>query len=140
MSNSNYLTLVKASAVYDLILTTAFAIPFVAGLKISLLQQLHLALNLSGTFPDFESVHLFFVNLMGSVVVIWSVLRLRRPLEIYGYYDALSRFLFSFAMIYALTVGQASQLILFLLVPELAWGVVQWWRYPNRKENIAQAV
>jgi len=125
MSTQSYQTIVKASAIYDLVMTAAFAIPILAAIKIHLLRDFHLYLNLPGEFPIFEPVHLFFVNLTGSVVVIWSVLRIKHPLPILGFYDSLTRFLFSLAMVYALTVGQSSYLLLFFLLPELIWGIIQ---------------
>lgn len=122
---TSYSKLVRASALYDLILTSAFAIPLVAAIKLNLLQSLHLYLNLPGHFPDFEPLHLLFVNMLGSVVIVWSVLRWVRPEPVYGAYDSACRFLFSTAMAWALFTQQGPGLLWFFLVPELGWGVLQ---------------
>ncbi|XJN70511.1 hypothetical protein ACHMW6_22785 [Pseudoduganella sp. UC29_106] len=69
-----------------------------------------------------------FACLLGSVVLVWSVLRLRDPQPLYGRYDGTARFMFSTWMAWALAQTGAPMLWLFL-VPEISWGVAQW--YPD---------
>ena len=62
--------------------------------------------------------------LMGSLVLVWSALRLARPEIRLGRFDGVARFLFSTWMAWALM--QTHQPLLWLvLVPEFAWGVAQ---------------
>ena len=68
---THYSTLVRASALYDFILTSAFAVPIVAGLKIDLLRSVHVSLSLSGDFPAFIAMHLMFLNLLGPANTIF---------------------------------------------------------------------
>ncbi|EAR09965.1 hypothetical protein MED297_07751 [Reinekea sp. MED297] len=131
--------LVRASALYDLVLTSAFAIPIVAGFKIDLLRSIHVALSLSGDFPTFTAMHLLFLNLLGSVVIVWSVLRIRRPEPLYGFYDGLCRLMFSSAMGFALFAGNGSAIIWAFLIPEMCWGVVQLLGYVRLRSTMAQA-
>ncbi|PMU07211.1 MULTISPECIES: hypothetical protein [unclassified Pseudomonas] len=123
-TSTQYRRLVKGSAWYDLIVTAAFVTPwsFVAlhGVLLSVSQ----ALNLSGELPTFEPMHMLMANLLGSIVCVWAVLRIRDPQQVYGRYDAVGRFLFSAWLLYALLHGASSLLVIFLVF-ELAWGVAQ---------------
>lgn len=134
---TTYQKIVRASAVYDLILTAGFALPILAAAKMQLLHDIHLMLALPGSFPEFSLVHLFFVNLTGSVVLVWSILRIRQPLKTFGLYDSLARALFCIAMVYALVVGKATWLLLIMLVPEFLWGAAQFagYFYSDRKSK-----
>ena len=71
--------LVWWSALYDLVVTAPFATPLTAPLAITQLHGLHTALGLPGTIPEFAPMHLFFVNLFGTIVVLWSAVRLLDP-------------------------------------------------------------
>jgi hypothetical protein len=122
--NTIYRKIVRWSAVYDVLMTSAFGIPLILSWQLDLLQGLHKTLGLGGAFPVFEPAHLLFVGLLGSIVTIWSILRIRNPEPRFGLYDSGARFLFSLHMLLALLAG-SSQLIWFLFVPELLWGVVQ---------------
>ncbi len=124
-SSRRYSKLVRASALYDVILSFAFALPVVAGLKIDLLHRIHDSMQLNGSFPSFEPLHLLFVNFFGMVVMVWSVLRLYNPIPLYGLADGIGRLLFTVAMLNALFVFGASQIIWLFWVPELAWGLAQ---------------
>lgn len=136
-----YRKIVRASALYDWIVTAPFAFPMIVGLHISLLTRLHQFLGLTGNIPAFEPLHLFFINLMGSIVIVWSTLRILRPDPLLGLYDGFARVLFSAWMYYYLTVWGVTGLLWFLVVPESLWGVVQlygYWLY--KKERDAQFV
>ncbi len=138
MKRKNYNNIVKLSAIWDLVFTAGFALPIIAGFKLDILRTLHEALALSGDFPNFTLVHMFFVNLTGSVVVIWSVLRVKYPLALFGLFDSAARMLFSIAMVYALVFGNATQLILIMLVPEILWGIIQFFGYFLLRHNMAR--
>jgi hypothetical protein len=124
LSRSTFLTLVRASAAYDLLLTAPFATPWTfafAHAQLSTINQ-----HLGGTaLPDFGPFHVLFACLMGSIVLVWSVLRLRAASVTLGRYDGAGRFLFSTWMAWALATSGAPLLWLFL-VPEFCWGVAQW--------------
>ncbi len=118
-----YLQLVRASAAYDLVVTAPFATPWtLAGLHAGL-QRLAAALGVAG-LPPLDPLHVLFANLLGVIVVVWSVLRLRAPTIALGRHDAAARAGFCLAMFYALAHG-ASPLVAGFAVLELAFGVAQ---------------
>lgn len=117
-----YRRIVQSSAWYDLIVTAGFATPWTFMAIHAVLTSV--AQGLPGTFPPFEASHVLMANLLGSIVVVWAVLRIRDPQLQFGRYDAAGRFLFAAWQIYAVMHG-ASFLILGFTVFELAFGVVQ---------------
>lgn len=131
-TNAQYRKLVRASGWYDLLMTMAFVTPWSFLALHGLLEQLALALSLPGDLPPFEPMHMLLANLMGSIVCVWSLLRIRDPQPAFGRYDALGRFLFATWMAYALAQGGTMLIGVFLFF-ELAWGVAQW--LPVRADN-----
>ncbi|MCM8739828.1 hypothetical protein [Pseudomonas koreensis] len=121
---TQYRNVVRGSAWYDLIVTAAFVTPWSFSVLHGVLTALSQSLDLPGELPAFEPVHLLIANLFGSVVCMWAVLRIRDPQQIYGRYDAVTRFLFAAWLAYALAHG-ASSLVVGFLVLELAWGIAQ---------------
>jgi hypothetical protein len=119
-----YLKLVRASACYDLLLTAPFATPWSFALAHDQLSALNRWLG-GAPLPAFTPFHMLFTCLMGSVVLVWSVLRLQSASLRLGRFDGVTRFLFALWMGWALAATGAPLLWLFVL-PELAWGVAQW--------------
>lgn len=124
MKLPTYLKIVRASAWYDLLLTAPFATPWTFAFLHARLSVINQALG-GSALPAFSPFHIFFACLMGSVVLTWSVLRLRRTEAVFGRYDGVTRFLFASWMGWTLAMTGAPLLWLFVL-PEFAWGVVQW--------------
>lgn len=132
LSASTFRKIVWASALYDLIVTAPFATPWTFALSHGQLGAINVALG--GTaLPPFAPFHVLFACLLGSVVLVWSVLRLRDPQPRFGRYDGAARMLFSTWMVWALAQTGAPLLWLFLL-PEFAWGVAQWWPLSPRSD------
>lgn len=125
MTSSIVRRTVRLSALYDLVVTAGFALPFTAPTLFAGLGVIHSALALPGVVPDPGDVFaVMFANLMGSLVVVWSVFRLMRPTWAAGVADTAGRLLFSLGMGAALLHG-ASPLVLGMLVFELVWAAVQ---------------
>ncbi len=125
MTHDRARTIVRASAIYDLLVTVPFALPVTATWLFTALHTLHENLGLTGATPDAGAVFtLMFANLMGSVVSVWALFRIARPTLAAGVADTGARVLFSLGMITALA-GGASPLVVVMLVLEVAWGVVQ---------------
>ncbi len=120
----SYLAIVRASAIYDIVVTIAFVTPWTALFMFQVLQQIDSGLNLPGIVPEIDFLHLLFANLMGSVVIVWSVLRLHLNMAVLGRYDAAARFLFAAWQIVAL-LGGASWVLLPLIIVEVLFGVAQ---------------
>ncbi|MGW2473909.1 hypothetical protein [Streptomyces sp. NPDC001665] len=128
-SHAAYPRFVRASAWYDLVVTAGFATPWTYGLVHSALSRFGEAIG-AGALPAPDPIETLYANLMGSVVVVWALLRVRRPLPVHGLYDGLARTLFALWQAYALVHGAPYWLWLFL-VAEVAFGVVQLvpWRF-----------
>lgn len=124
-SPAAYLRLVRASAVYDVIATAPFATPWSFAWNWRQLSALNVRLGGAALAP-FDIYPTLIACLMGSLVLVWSALRLARPEIRLGRFDGAARFLFSTWMAWALMQTRQPLLWLFL-VPELAWGVAQWW-------------
>jgi hypothetical protein len=125
LSLRTYLKIVRASAVYDVLLTAPFATPW----SFTFLHDQMSAINqLMGgaALPAFGPFQVMIACMMGTVVLIWSVLRIIEPTVRLGRFDGIGRFLFSTWMVWALVATGAPMLWLFV-IPELAWGIAQWW-------------
>ncbi|NIF27209.1 hypothetical protein F3J44_12605 [Pantoea sp. Tr-811] len=123
-SRAQYRKLVRASGLYDLIVTAGFATPWTFALLHDALGTLHATWGLHGQIPAFGPTHMLMANLMGSIVCVWAWLRIRHPLQRFGRYDAVGRVLFASWQWYALLHG-ASGLLWAFLVLEVAWAIVQ---------------
>ncbi|MFJ7948719.1 hypothetical protein ACIQ6K_34555 [Streptomyces sp. NPDC096354] len=128
-SRPAYLCVVRTSAWYDLVVTAGFATPWTYALVHDALSKLGDALGL-GALPALDPIEILYANLMGSVVVVWALLRIVNPLPAHGLFDGVARTLFAVWQVYALAHGAPRWLWLFFVV-EVAFGVVQlvpWWR------------
>ena len=132
MRLSTYKSIVRASALYDLIVTAPFVTPWTLTIVLGLVHDVHLHLGLPGIVPTFGPTHLLFAGLMGSVVVVWSLARLRLNVPILGRYDAAARFLFAAWQFFAVATG-ATPLILIFTAFEVVFGLLQ--VLPYQKEQ-----
>lgn len=124
LRESTYLKLVRASAWYDVIVTGAFATPWSFAFVVTQLNGVHMALGLPGETVSISAYSTLFANFFGSVVLLWSVLRIRHASVRLGRYDAVGRALFSLWQINALLMG-ASLLLLPVLMIEFGLGAAQ---------------
>lgn len=124
MENTTVRRVVRASAVYDLITTAGFALPWTAPGAFALIGGTHHALGLTGALPGDDVYTLLFANLMGGIVTVWAVLRILRPEPVLGAADTAGRALFALAMCATLVAG-ASPVLAGFAVLELAWALVQ---------------
>ncbi|MEU7239733.1 hypothetical protein [Streptomyces sparsogenes] len=126
---SAYLRVVRGSAWYDLVVTAGFATPWTYALVHDALSSLGDASGL-GAMPALDPMQTLYANLMGSVVVVWALLRIVKPQPAHGLFDGVARTLFASWQVYALAHG-ATRLLWFFFAVEVAFGVVQllpWWR------------
>lgn len=125
-SESRYLRIVRASGWYDLLVTWPFALPWTFAWLYGQLGTLAARLGLPGTMHPLDSTHMLLANLLGSVVVVWSVARIVAPSVLLGRLDGVARFLFAAWQVYAVARG-ASAIVLGFTLFELLFGVLQWW-------------
>jgi hypothetical protein len=118
------LKIVRASAWYDLVATTGFMTPWSATLLLGGLSGLSVQLGLERPVPVMDVTAMLFANLLGSIVVIWSVWRLRHASRRVGRYDACARVLFAIWQLNAVSQG-ASLLILMFTLMELLFALAQ---------------
>jgi hypothetical protein len=121
---SAYLRLMRVSAWYDLLVTAGFATPWTFAAIRSGLNTLSGLLGITARFPAFEPAQMLMANLLGSIVTVWAILRLRDARVQYGRYDAAGRFLFATWQLYALAHG-AHPIIWGFFVIEVAFGIAQ---------------
>lgn len=118
-----YATMVRAGGVYDLMLVAPLAVPGGVGWMLGWLGPVNVALG-GEAYPTLAGIPLLLAQLMGSIIVTWSVLRIVWPRWQLGVADAASRGLFS--LHYALLIASGGHpLGWFLLVPEVLWGLAQ---------------
>ena len=134
LSKPAYLKIMRASAWHDLVVTVAFMTPWSFVWLMSILGGIDAALGVPGDVPEMSPMLVLLGNLMGSVVIVWSVLRLHLNLAVFGRYDAAARFLFSAWQINAVLNG-ASWLVLVFVVAEIGFGIAQ--ALPVRRDNTA---
>ncbi|MFE9333043.1 hypothetical protein [Streptomyces sp. NPDC006925] len=138
-SRPAYLGVVRVSAWYDLVVTAGFATPWSYALLHGGLSSVGDALGL-GVLPALDPIQTLYANLMGSVVVVWALLRLVRPLAVHGLFDGAARSLFAMWQAYALAHGAMKLLWVFLAV-EVGFGLAQllpWW--PSRSNEVEPAL
>lgn len=124
LTASTYRRVYRISAWYDLIVTWPFATPLTLALYWGpVIGPVTEALGLP-PLPPLEAHTVLFANFFGSLVLIWSVLRLRRDDPRLAVYDGIGRMAFSAWMANALLQG-ASPLIWVFLIPEVGFGLLQ---------------
>lgn len=124
LAPATFRKIVFGSALYDLLVTAPFATPWSFAFAHAQLDAINQALG-GAPLPAFAPFHVLFACLLGSVVLVWSALRLSDPQARYGRFDGVARLLFGTWMSWALAVTGEPVLWLFV-IPELAWGVAQW--------------
>lgn len=127
MLTSRYLRIVRTSAAYDLLVTLPFALPWTFAPMHAAMAGLAHAWQLPGQVPTLDPLHMVLANLLGSVVVMWSLARLLAPTVLLGRLDAGARWLFALWQVYAVMHG-ASVILLVFTVAEIVFGVLQSWR------------
>lgn len=124
-SHATFLKIVLASAWYDLILSAPFATPWTFALLHGAVSGLNQSLG-GAPLPAFGPMQTMLASMMGTVVVIWSLVRLLGPTVRWGRFDGAGRFLFASWMSWAL-LATGAPILWMMVIPEFAWGVIQWW-------------
>lgn len=126
MDRSRFIRLVRLSAAYDLLVTWPFALPWTFAWLHGQIAVLARALSLPGQLAPLDPTLTLMANLMGSVVIVWSLARLRSPSIELGRLDAVARLLFAAWQLYAVRAG-ASGVVLGFTGFELMFGLLQLW-------------
>jgi len=137
LSSDQFRRVVRASAIYDVVVTAPFATPWTFAWNWQQLSALNVRLGGAAMAP-FDVYATLVACLMGSIVLVWAGLRILTPERRLGRADGIARFLFSTWMAWALAMTGQPLLWLFV-VPEFAWGVVQWWPVSRHASDAAGA-
>lgn len=132
MKQPRYLSIVRASAWYDLLVTWPFATPWTFVWLYGSLAALAQSFALPGTVHPLDATHVMLANLLGSVVVVWSLARVLSPSVRLGRLDGIARLLFAAWQFNAYLAG-ASAIVLGFTLFELIFGVLQF--LPVGREN-----
>ncbi len=124
LAATTFRKIVLGSAIYDLFVTAPFATPWSFAYAHARLDGINRQLG-GAALPAFAPFHVLFACLLGSVVLVWALLRISDPQQRFGRFDGVARLLFSTWMIWTLTVTGAPLLWLFI-VPEMTFCVAQW--------------
>ena len=124
MTSDRYLKIVRASAWYDLLVTWPFATPWTFVWLYGNLTTLAQTLGLPGTVHPLDATHILFANLLGSVVLVWSLARLLNPSLRLGRLDGMARVLFALWQVNAFLAG-ANAIVLGFTAFELIFAVLQ---------------
>lgn len=119
LSQTTFHRLYRLSAWYDLAMSAPFALAPTAALLWSGLGALGLV-----PAAALDAHAMLFANFFGSIVTLWSILRLRLNQPALARWDAMGRLSFSLAMATALAQGGSPALIP-ILAAEMAWAVLQ---------------
>ncbi len=133
MTAFRYRQIVLASAWYDLLVTAPFATPWSFSIVHEALSAIAVQFG-ADPLPVFAPIHMLMANLLGSIVCVWAVLRIRHPRPRFGQYDAAGRLLFSVWQLYALAQG-ASVVLLPFLFAEVGWLLAQTLPLLGRKRS-----
>lgn len=131
LSRSTFHKIYRLSAWYDLLVTWPFATPITLALFWSAMGGMHDTIGLA-PLPELNTYAVLFANFFGTVVLIWSVLRLRLNNPSLARYDAVGRWAFSAWQLNALLMG-ASPILWVFLIAEVTWGILQ--SLPVRDED-----
>lgn len=123
LNQRQFAKIYRISAWYDLILSWPYATAPTLLLFLSQINSVHGLLGYP-PIPELSATGIMFGNFFGTVVVVWSIVRLRWNDVALARYDAVARWLFSAAMVIALSNG-ASPLLYAFLVIEVAFAVLQ---------------
>ena len=126
-STPHYLRIVRASAWYDLLVTWPFALPWTFAWVYAQLGVLAHGLHLPGALHPLDSTHLLLANLLGSVVVVWSIARIAAPSLLLGRLDGVARFL-SRCLADVCRGAWCQRGGAGFHPVQLLFGVLQWWR------------
>ena len=126
MKSTRYLKIVRASAWYDLLVTWPFATPWTFVWMYAQLAQLAQAGDLPGVIHPLDATQMLFANLLGSVVVVWSLARILEPSVRLGRLDGVVRALFTVWQLMAVQAG-VSMIVLGFTGIEIIFSILQWW-------------
>jgi len=125
MKTCSFSSIIRSSGIFDIVIMMPFAIPGVVEWTMHQISNIHNSFSLSGTVPEFSPLHLLFINIMAIITIVWSVLRVRNPIPLYGLYDTVTRIFIATTMLVYLLQYNVSEIMWLFLMVEVTWAVLQ---------------
>ncbi len=119
---------IRLCALGDLLITALFALPFLAGPVVELLFWLNNLISHEMPVPELLPFHMLFINLMGTLGVVWALGRVLRPIPMLGMIDAWARLWVTGLLIYFLTQPGVPAIMALFIATELLGAWAQFWK------------
>lgn len=120
--------IIRLCAGFDLIVTALFALPFLAKAFFSVLFYLNGLISEPVPMPEFSPLNMLFINLMGTLGVVWALARLAFPMAKFGWIDAWARLWVSALIIFYLTQPGVPVILSLFIATELIGAWAQFWK------------
>ncbi len=118
---------IRLCAGLDLVITTLFALPFISAQVLTLLFSINSWLTDAHSVPVFDPIHLLFVNIMGTLGVVWALARLAFPRDKFGWIDAWARLWVCVLLISYLVQPGVPVILSLFIATELIGAWAQFW-------------
>jgi hypothetical protein len=118
--------IVAAGAIYDMIAVGPLALPFTAPSHLNLMFDINVWLGFTGVMPTFQPIHFLFVNLFGTLLMVWAGFRLLRFRPGFSIVDFAVRVSVSVLLFWYATNGDVHRLVLFFLTAELLFAIANY--------------
>ena len=125
MKTCSFSSIIRSSGIYDIVIMIPFAIPGVVAWTMHQISNIHNSFMLSGSVPEFSSLHLLFINIMAIITIVWSVLRVINPIPLYGIYDTVARIFIAAIMLVYLLLYNVSEIMWLFFMVEVTWAALQ---------------
>jgi hypothetical protein len=118
-------TVIRALAVFDLVVTALLAFPISARGFVELLYRVNGYFGGVSAPPYFDSVHWLFVGLAGILGVVWAFSRIAAPSRLSAGLDAGGRVAVSLLILWFVLLGSAPALLLLFVASEAGGALLQ---------------
>lgn len=120
-------SIILAGAAYDLIVALPLAIPPLAGPDLNLLFSIGDAVGLTGAVPQFDQVHLLFINLFGVFVSAWGFFKLRSTNLRLVSLDLIMRLAVLALLVWHVAAYDSHPIIYLFIAADIVWTALNYW-------------
>ncbi|CAN2040189.1 conserved membrane hypothetical protein [Candidatus Magnetomoraceae bacterium gMMP-15] len=125
----NYQKIVRGIALLDLVLSLPLTIPKSALFLFSAIFMLNDFCGFNTVNINLDIFHIFLINLMGIVCVLWASVRIIHPTYFLSMADSCCRIYLSIIICYYVIYKKISPVLLFFVFTELIGAVIQFMGY-----------
>lgn len=120
-------SIILAGAAYDLIVALPLAIPPLARPDLNLLFSIGDMVGLTGTVPQFDQVHLLFINLFGVFVTAWGIFKLRSSNLQLVSLDLIMRVAVLALLLWHVLAYNSHPIVYLFIVADIVWTGLDYW-------------